>query len=483
MSLIAYCLGIFNQLHKPMICVSIIALVVTGILAENISPVIVAGAFFAAGVFMLRISFRNDNEGYRHGIRLYSFVYFFSVLATCLIYLYYMNIYGVPYESGGTDDRAFENAAYSVLSSGLSSYGDIKLFIAGEGTGTWNLAGNYSLFIAFVHKAVSMSGFEPHTLNPRFFNVLFLALSAVLVWRIAKRCCEDERASIFAGYYAGLFPGVVFCAAHVYRDVLIGFGLVFATWLVFQILDQIQSPGKKHPIALGIGIVIALVVSVVVFSTLRTNISLLFLSIIFGIFTTRIESPILKYFIVPLVLVSLLLGFKGEALQQYTQEGMRYFDYYTDYRASQGGESGIGTAIYRQTVLISVPLRIIYASIVPVPFPVGVWPEDCKRLGTFVWFFSLPFLLLALWRSLKPQKSLKGLNLQSVAISFLLPYLLVALITLQTRHITMYLPMGSVLIASQLERERSWNPIILKIMMMTFVGVFVVILYFVEKLL
>jgi len=459
MKFISSFLLITNKAQVPLAILSGLGLLFASIIAQNATPFLFTALLFGAGLVILLFIYAKKRAERRFTIRLFTFVFNFSVLLTSFIFLYYMQTYGVPYESGGTDDAKFEQAAYQLLESDVTSYAGAKQVIANAYLGTWHSSMNYVIVVAAVHKFIGTIGLAPSTLNPRLLNCFLLALTSIMVWEVARLCCTSASAARFAGFYTGLLPSVGFTTAHLYRDTLIGFLLMATVMLVMILIVAYRSrismlskrwlwilipailfAGFTDYLREGILTVVPVMAGLMILAQVRStgarNLTILALAIMAGVF-----------------IISGIFGIT-ERIEGFMDLGSLKMEYYTSYRADMGSETGLGTGIYRLPPLLSYPLRVVYASINPVPFPTSIISENYRRLGTVVWYLSLPFLLSALFLVLKKIKLPSDYYLRSVGVAFLTFYLMVALVTLQSRQITMYATLGAILIAAGIEKKQ-----------------------------
>lgn len=443
-------------------CLSLLA--VACVDEGSISPAVFAVACLLIGWGLLSLALYDSANALRTGMRMFTAVYLSTLILTCVTYEYYLKIYGTPYESGGTDDFYFENTAFTVLSSQPSTYEEFKAIVADHATGTWHVAGNYVMAVAVVHGLAEFLDLKPSTLNPRIVNCLLLGLAAVLAYRLACRCCVHERSASWAGYLVGLFPGTAFCAAHIYRDVAVGFGLLLVVNLTLSILDDRDAKVSWNSLQTLIKLVV-LACGCFTLCSLREGLYFVTAAMIMGAVAARSQRWLLVGGAGILLAVAAASVFP---LHELAGQARQYMDYYTEYRSESGDASGLGTGIYRLPIMFSIPLRVVYASVNPLPLPTLTLTEDFRRSGTVIWFLCLPFLLHSLRRSLSPPQTARDRNLQAVALAFTTVYLQVAIITMQARHVTMFVPFGGVLIAYGAERNK--GPVLGKLLAMTIIG-------------
>ena len=473
-------LGVVNITYIPIIVFSVFILIFTCIFAGTVSPLFFFIVLLVLGLGILGLTRSKNKEDLIFTVRLFTFVFFFSIIVTCLIYFYYLQVFRVPYESGGTDDARFEYQADVLRFSRVESYEDAKRIIASMGAGTWNTAGNYTIVLALVKSLAADIGLVPHTLDPRLINGFFLAMTAVLVWKVTKYCTKNESTARFAGYYVGLLPSVVFTAAHIYRDMLIGFGLMLIIALTISLVDHfryLNSPGGFLKIIVILG---ALIASWFLTASLRTGFLIIIAFMVGLMVIVQLRSPLLRVGLILLFSMGIFIASNNGIFNSFYSQAENYLDYYTNYRAGMGSESGIATGIYRLPPLISYPFRFVYASISPLPFPSPLISEDYRGLGIIIWYFSLPFLVSSLFTINRTINHIGDPIRRSVIVAFLVMYVTYAIVTLVARQITMYAPAGAILIALGIEESK--GPLSKQILIMIILGVFMALMYAVVKI-
>jgi len=378
----------------------------------------------------------------------------------------------VQYEYGGTDDKWIEKKAYILLETSESSLAQSKEVIASVSTGSFGKSDNYVYIIAGIHKASLLFGMSPHTLNPRLFNSFILALISIIVWRLSLKVGCGKQASLFAGYFCGLFPYMVFESSHLYRDIVISFGVIL---LIFIVVSLRYVKGNRK-----IFMIMALFPLLLFVSLFRSGLIVLFLMIFISAYRHKKSiNGFLMLFTLTFFLLILSFLYLPE-IKYFLNLTDSYFKGYTLLRMGQGEIDGIGVRIFTAPTIISIPLRIFYQSIHPVPFPTDLISENYHRLGTIIWYFSLPFLLSTL-RNLYYKNNIQHyFEMRLTAIAFIIFYLVVAITTFQSRQITMYIPLAIPLIVYSM--ERSHKNIAKPIYIMIVIAFLMLVLYGTVKL-
>jgi len=149
-----------------------------------------------------------------------------------------------------------------------------------------------------------------------------------------------------------------------------------------------------------------------------------------------------------------------------------------------GSDEGIGTSIYRLPLILSIPIRLFYGNIVPLPFPSNLITQNYRKIGTLIWYFSIPFLFSSIIESIKPgifNKRFRQTNYFPIVSSFILLYTIVTTVTMQVRHISMYAPLGAILITFGIANRK--KPVFTDFVMMFGIGLILVTFYLIIKLL
>ena len=474
MRLIRFCLWCADKAWIPLHILSSIVLILTVNAVGNFSPILIAPLFLSLSILILRIVYNRNRKQFLIASRLYSFVFAFHVLFVCFLFNYYIDVYGRPYEYGGTDDYMFERRARALMEVEVESLEKVQRFLAEEARGTFNRAMNYVLVITGLNKFTQLLGFEPHTLNTRILNSFCLAWIALLVWRLCQQVTKQQDISRFAGILCGVFPHMVFESAHVYRDAIFSLGIItIVTMITLFFRDGVKIKNVKDwRRVLLYSLILGLSTFVVV--NLRQGFTIVAALLIFSMMFMGFKSTKSRMIAIGLGCVCMvgLLLVSGEAsnllggftrIQNLTA---RYYEVYTDKR-SVTSNVGVGARIYQLPIAISIPLRLVYASLSPIPFPSPLLSDNYHRFGTVIWFFCLPFLLQGLYKAFFT-KELKNQTFQIVSIAFIFLYLVVAIITTQTRQATMYIPLGCVLIAYTMGSSRT--AVLLKMGFMALLG-------------
>jgi hypothetical protein len=193
-----------------------------------------------------------------------------------------------------------------------------------------------------------------------------------------------------------------------------------------------------------------------------------------------------RWFAVGSVLIVILLavvaiGMAGPRVSAFMESAGGVYGGYVENRSSTSGEEGgLSNAIYTVPVALSVPLRILVGLVQPVPLFTSDITYNYQKLGSVVWFLWLPFLIGGLLETCRRATTEQGLSRRAVGAAYLLLFLPVVIVTMQTRQVTMYFPLGVVLAVSQM--EQSGRRVYSKMSWMVVLGVVFVLLWILYRL-
>jgi hypothetical protein len=447
----------------------------------EITPIVFFCVMYILGISLIFLTNLKVSLERGDALRIFTIIFFVSTSISCFIYLYYQKIYGIPYESGGTDDARLDMIARAVQSSSINSYDEAVKVVSQSGITSWQLYGNYAILIGFIQKSIQWIGLRPHTMIPRIFNGLILAMSSVLLFKITKYCTKSRETTNIAAYFYGLLPSILFVSAHVYRDILVGFGIIAVLYGYLGLMNYNSHKSDKTLHVHYIWPVCIFLLGIAIVSSLRTGmVPIIFICL--GLATIlQIKTPWLRGLIVLFLFCIVVVAIDYGPFAYIYANGMDFFNYYTQYRLGGSAEDGISRIIYSLPFGFSIPLRLLYASISPVPFPSGIASEDFRRVGTIVWYLSLPFLVTGISGQKKEIQSFERSARRTVLSFFIVFYCAVAIITMQSRQISMYASTGAILISLGLEKSK-FNPWPY-LWSMIFIGVAMVIMYLSIKIL
>ena len=462
-----------------------IALGLVSLASANIAPLIIGFLCLGLSVAIVWIIKRRNSSLTAVDPRFVLIVCCFNIIIVCLIYGYYINLYGVPYGYDGMDDDFyFDQLANNVFheEDKISLKSTInEVLITSIKNRPANRADNYALVISWLYRGFSLLGFSPHTIDPRIINSFFLSIIALMVAIIAQLCGANREISRFSGYLCGTYPVMVVNAAHIYRDIIISFGIIgIVAVLVYYAYSLEGQPSqlswpKRIFLLLSIGFCIGLLNF---FRNIYAAVAIIVVLISMAIL--KPSWRIIWLIFIGAVILTLVLSSKSINISNLVSEdNISAWSYYQNRQIET--ESNINSFIFGLPYGLSLIFRIMVRNITPLPFSGTLITENYLRLGTVFWFFLLPFLAKALLFSASFRKSALCRRIQIVSITFAAFFLLNAMTTFQDRHIVTYIPLGCVLVSTGIgldPRRLSKN-----ILLMILIGVGTSALYGIIKFL
>jgi hypothetical protein len=438
----------FQGSYLLVLLCSVFALLMSALIENAFAPISFAIFLVGLGAFICKIVFGKEQK---KALRIFLYVIFLNFLFVIIIYYGLIANYGIPY-MGESDSFHHDQYAETVLS--MSNIGAQGAFLYQFSVGHSDSSFFYTGFITVLYKTFQVLGFEHHTLLPRFFNSFMLAFLALLGWRFALLVGCNQRVACVAGMLTGSWPLVVFHAAMIRRDVIFAYFLLIIVYFIVSFLVDSKR--------ITLGGIAGCLFAVMIVSSLRFGFLAIIFMLGFGIYFLNIFSRLKKkitlfhimivfvsiFFVACVILVIIKSGYFGKNLGGLTAQ----FGNYVDSRSTES-ESGIGAAIFKLPILISMPLRLVYANIFPPPIPSMILIKNIRWVGTLFWVLCLPILI----RQISSFTSNRGENsfvLRSVTFVFVILFCVVNLITFTEPHQMMYLPLGLVLICYGLQDQK-----------------------------
>ncbi len=359
--------------------------------------------------------------------RLFFLIFSLNVLITLGLYEIYLHRYGTPYMGGGSDDRMFESFMLThVQRSEWYRYRSIRW---------WYPVRSFKVYIyllAWMHWLGDLLG-GYHTLMPRFWNNFFLANLAILVYRAGRKHFElSLEAALLAALWLGLSPIIMFITGHIFRDALVAL-------LIFALIYGWNSFGSYN-LSIKVVTVVLSVLLVTLLWGIRIQAALLTLMVLaFSLYTTYYHRKWIRVagiLLVGAIAVFFLLNFVGVVHVVSSLSSERILGYFTRYNTHRLtlGESGISQFIFGVPLLISLPLRVVYLMISPLPILSAEIERTFLSVGTLLQILALPFLLIGLVKAVRRPRT------WSYVMAFVLFFLSVAFVTFTFRHAFMFYP-------------------------------------------
>lgn len=263
-------------------------------------------------------------------------------------------------------------------------------------------------------------------ITPRIFNAMVGGLIPIVVYLIAK-LIYNKKIALRSAILSALFPVFIYYSAIMLRDIIIAFLILLSVYL-FLIIHRTRYEIKK----LLLFFPFTLIIILIYFIRDLSAFALLFGFAIFLFFKKGLGFKILMslFFILIAVIIWNNINLNTPKMQSYityTQRSMELFKR-VESEDSLGMKYIIGTPF-----ILNIPLRIAYASIMPIP-PIKEFNFQSliKGLGVFLWYFIFPFWFYGMWISRKiPDANLLAI----LSIIFLVG---IAMVSLDIRHKTQF---------------------------------------------
>lgn len=397
-------------------------------------------AFYAFGLLGLLVAARMGPSERR----LYLTVFCLNVLFMLGLYVIYMNRYGSPYISGGSDDANFEKAAKVVAT--LVAPFDYAGIDAQVSVGTTK---SYVYLLSWLYRlSLPFGGFD--TLIPRLLNALMLSLTALLVLRAGtRRLGLRHETSLVAGMVAGLLPMSMYVSANTLRDPVITF--------ILMLLVYCWSGATNLSVRRWVLLLVLTVFLLAVMWDMRERIAqVTILLLLFVFYQANRSNRILRnvLLIILIVLVVFLTLEMAGIIDFFDSIHWRWvagqISRYKQLRISYN-QGGLGEAIFRAPMPWSLFLRPAYLIVSPLPFPSREIERDWQSFGTVLHVLALPFVALGAWYMVRRREGLGFLVTLAVLFAS------VAYVTFTDRHLVMYAPFGILVAAYGYERYRERN--------------------------
>jgi hypothetical protein len=346
-----------------------------------------------------------DKKSYNH------ILLFLIGSLTVIIVFYYWNIFfGNSYFMGRTSDDQQYDFLWSY--DYLDKYG-ISPFHLLKHLGPLHNSPGYVYVIIILRYISDILGGVYHTLTPRFLNIYFLLLiakySSEIVWYYTK----NKKYKTYTLFSIFLYPVMLFNSAHVFRDTIISFILVFIYYIMIieksqlkKILSIILSLLTLFYFRLGTLMVSVMIITYLMLSNRRKGVIFVFLS---G--------------------TLLLIG----SYYYFANEWNRLFSQIEMYKSLNVERKGsMGSAIYRLPFFISIVPKITYFIITPTPKMLPAY-QFFQSIAVYIKLLFIPFMMIGI--------TSKYIDIK-LKVVFAILFLAVVLTTGTFRHVMMYIPFG-----------------------------------------
>lgn len=377
--------------------------------------------------------------------RIFLWAYCGATLAAIALFAVYNERYGTPYYVGGSDDLGYERAAQAVASYlDVYEYGEMTDVVEKQ----FHRSIGYVYLVSLLYRvAEPFGGF--HTMLPRLLNCMAQALIATLTYRVARQYGLTDRSALWTALFVGFSPIMVYNAIHTFRDTI-------ATLLILWVVYVWGTGTHRLHIWRRFFLWVQTLIVAGFVSQLRVAqaVAILGIAAIGDLFLPRGKlrfSSLDSLYRLALATVLCLVVF-GLFWDDALGFLLRMLDAqarYTVYRV--GLSDGLSAYVFGAPAPLNFILRVPYALVTPLPIlstsPDRLW----LSVGSLLWYFLLPFLIIGLVHTAGDRSKVQLLG------AFVILFGGMALITFTSRHISQFLPFGTLIAGIGLERYRRYR--------------------------
>lgn len=414
--------------------VTISLITVFGFTAHVQAPVVFVGfLLFATAAWFVALTWGSE------AARLFLVVYCLGTLLAVILYFIYLDRYGTPYYVGGSDDLAYEEWGKSAAELAIWDYGSIR---GGVVAPRHNSPG-YVYVVGLLYRVGGLLG-GFHTMLPRLLNVAALGLIATISHRIAQLYGMSKRTSIRLGLVVGLFPIMLFNAAHTFRDTIAS---LLTIWVVYKWVEVFVSQRKKTWIEIQASVQTVLVFVILYQFRSQQAIAVMVVAIFSAVISSTMSVGKIRNRTPPTVIVMGvlaasfiigLIGFRGNTepdVADWLNRLGETQETYTDYRLALAGD-GLSRFVFGASPPFSYVLRTLYALMTPLPVLTAEVERLWLSMGTIVQYLFLPFVGIGIIYAARDRRK------WILLLTFVLLFGGTALISFTSRHISQFLPYG-----------------------------------------
>lgn len=393
-----------------------IALLGFGVREGVVSPFILAVVLALAGFGLVRLTSARSEA--RALSRLFVTVFSVNLIVAVVLYLLLEARYGVPFLIGGTDDRAFHEAGLMLYERGALTPAAAR----DELLGVASYIG-YPLVVAWTYAFGDAIG-HLHTMLPRVFNCFMGGLLALLVYRVARAAAYRPGVALGAAYFAGLYPFLVFHNALILRDTIIA--VLILTTLYAAMGLELSWRG-----AVRAAVVVACVVLLLDFRD--ASAALVVLSLLVIGLTESVRRSIVAR-IAAVAVAGIVVVFLFDQLAYWYARGALYQQAYLELMGTRSAADSLGMALLGLPFPFDLVARLLLGLMWPLPVLAGDPAEVFKNAGALVWYPLVPFVVRGWIRAFSSHRA------RPAAVTALLFFLGVSLVTMAFRHMTQFVP-------------------------------------------
>ncbi len=359
-------------------------------------------------------------------LKLVILIYIISATFMLLVYVANLNAFGSPYYLGGSDDLSFELKGKNAEYSGVYDPAQLLGTVLSQNDN----APFFSVYLAVIIGFSKLFGGYT-TFLPRIANIFFLIWIMAILKRLMVRYFEvSQKNALISLLIFGLTPNIQYLNSHVFRDT---FNLFQVMLLVFLVLELIRNTNILKRI---VCIVLLFIVTYVTYFT-RQNSILFSLMILFAYWFSYLRKRGRISLFFGLVFFILLSAIVMVFIIKFSNIGF-FLSFYSDYLA-EGTSNSLSSVVFNRPLFpVGIILRFIYGLFTPFPNIFVLFENnnyllyDIIRLliytGVMVQILFIPFVMKQL------------IKMDTVALSFLLSYIIVITTTFSFRHVLFYYP-------------------------------------------
>lgn len=352
-------------------------------------------------------------------LRIYVLSFCFNAVAAIVLYQLLNERYGVPYLLGGTDDQLFDTLGRDLWGQGILGLGEGRQVVSGLSKYV-----GYPMTVAWTYWVADLMG-GPHSIAPRYLNVLGGAILAVLVFRLALHLEYSRTVAKLSAYLVGIYPFLAFHNSLVLRDTL---AAVFIMGATVGFLEMWQR-GRVWP---HLAIVIGLLALLTTYRDSSAFLLVVSFGLVYLICPQQGGTRAGRALVVAGMVMLAVLG--ARTLFELAQYAVRYQAVYLQVSAGTSGANSVAMQLLRLPFPLDIVVRVPLGLIWPLPIPSRDPAEFLRNSGAALWYPLVPFIVLG-WAS-----SFRNSHRRPTAIITVVFFLAVALVTLASRHMTQYVP-------------------------------------------
>jgi hypothetical protein len=447
--------------YKLLLLVSLLAIIILSVLEETISFLITY--IFILIISSAIISFFKEKKIIK--------ILFFAILSistifTSLVFTEYKYSVGKIYM--GEDDKYFDMDSRLVASRYNFNLFEAKSYffrIGHTDASKW-----YTSFVVQIYTIMNYFSLDTHTMVPRLLNSFFLGFTGLIIYLIGGAIGLRFENKITAALLSGIWPVILWHSAAVRRDTIV---LLFIMGLVFGLMKLLKNP----PYLLQ-NILITLLSFSIVFALRPSFAIIVVVAFCFYYIISRVNSQSIQLLLISTLLILsvypilfLVRIFSSEYMG--LLEGLLS---YGIFRTSEVGQ-GLSKIIFSQPLVLQIPLKLMYASILPLPLPtLELITKNIRWMGTIFWIMNLPFLLNAIIYNYRFSREFRF-----IIMIFMVLFIAINLSTFTETHQMLYYPLGIIIIFYQrntlgilLPKYKSRYELLMRIALLS--GVFIYII-------